>query len=106
MRKGETARYTIIYQDPLLPGKTMDDLLEWVKSHLHLHRIWGAKEVTVHQILFSEGGTFQTHYQVDSLDRWNDGMQSEAGQQAIGVDLGKIVDLSRVEVQVLSNINL
>lgn len=106
MRQGESARYTIIYRDTLLPGVGMEDLLEWVKGNLHLHRIWGAKEVTVHKLLFNESGTFQIHYQVDSLDRWNDGIQSEAGIQAVEEKLGKLIDLAKVEIQVLSNVSL
>ena len=95
--------YYVIYKYALKPGKNLDEVKQWMRGNEATQARWGAVAADFYCPLFSQGRTFFARYQVKSLDRWHEAMNSP---QAIPVleGLADLVDLEKSERWVFEEI--
>lgn len=89
--------YVVSYRDEMLAGKGIDDLKAFVKRHWDLQQKWGAKSYRILVPLFSETNVYFVEYDVESLDKWNEGLLKEGAK--LLSDLAKIVKRETVVSQ-------
>lgn len=89
--------YVVSYQDEMLPGKGLDDLKAFVKKYWAVQQRWGAKSYRLLMPLFSETNVYFVEYDVESLDKWSEGLEKEGAK--LLTDLSKIVRMETVASQ-------
>lgn len=89
--------YVVSYRDEMLPGKGLDHLKAFVKKYWAFQQRWGARSYRILMPLFSETNVYFVKYEVESLDKWNEGLQKEGAK--LLADLAKIVKMETVVSQ-------
>ncbi|MDJ0850749.1 MAG: hypothetical protein QNK04_20450 [Myxococcota bacterium] len=76
-------QYYLVIKGNWHPGKNINDFLQWFGKYREEQRSWGVTSAQVMCAWF--GGTHHLTciYGVESLDRWNRGVDSPTGLQAI-----------------------
>jgi len=97
--------YYIIYKDKLKQGKTMEDFTNWLRKYMPIQNDWGAKDFDVYKSLYGPSDVFYVRYSVESLDNWNNGLQSPMGKRLIEA-ISDVIEISRVEVSIMEKIEI
>ena len=92
--------YFVTYRNVLQQGKTFED---YRKGFTHvwqtLRREWGATHIEMYRPLYDESGAFYSRYTIQSLDTWNENLQSPRFAEMLR-HLGSILDLTQSQVEV------
>lgn len=91
--------YRVTYEIILLPDKTIDELIGWIKTNLSTFHSWGTKECMIEHPLLGEPGRYLLGFIVESIDKWENGAGDLTGT-VVFKELSKIVALEDIYVDV------
>jgi len=97
--------YYIIYKDKLKQGKTIEDFTNWLREYMPIQNDWGAIDFDVYKPLYGSSDIFYVKYSVESLDKWNNGLQSPMGKRLIEA-ISDVIEISKVEVNIMEKVNV
>ncbi len=95
--------YFIIYKYVLKPGRTIDQVTNWMRIHEATQAQWGATEADFYRLAPSQTSVFFARYKVKSVDRWTEGLKDQNSVPLLR-ELAALVDFEKTESWIFEEI--
>jgi len=95
--------YYVIFKYNLKAGKKLEEVKKWMRENEATQARWGAVAADFYRPLFSPGHSFFARYQVKSLDRWHEAINSPQAAPVFE-GLAELVDFDKSERWVFEEI--
>ena len=95
--------YFIIYKYVLKPGRTMDQVTNWMRNHEATQAQWGATEADFYRLATGQTSVFFARYKVRSIDSWTAGLKSSESTILLR-ELASLVDFEKTQSWIFEEI--